>query len=29
MQQDGILKVLNGVTALEELQRVADLDKGW
>lgn len=28
MQQDGILKVLRGVTSLEELRRVVDLDIG-
>jgi type IV pilus assembly protein PilB len=28
MPQDGILKVLRGVTSLEELRRVVDLDTG-
>jgi type II secretory ATPase GspE/PulE/Tfp pilus assembly ATPase PilB-like protein len=26
MQEDGIIKVLRGVTSLEELKRVVDLD---
>jgi type IV pilus assembly protein PilB len=26
MQQDGVLKVLRGITSLEELKRVVDLD---
>lgn len=29
MQQDGVIKVLQGVTSLEELERVIDLDQVW
>jgi type IV pilus assembly protein PilB len=29
MQQDGVIKVLRGVTSLDELERVIDLDQSW
>ncbi|HRH26377.1 MAG TPA: GspE/PulE family protein [Candidatus Paceibacterota bacterium] len=29
IQQDGVIKVLRGVTSLDELERVIDLDQSW